>query len=560
MSCSDLRRGPDGNARGVSRRTFLRTAGAGAGLAAAGFLSGVGLTAWTPRAEAAATTGDRGTLLIGGNVMFRTLDPGRTIEVTGMMVEKVTYDTLLTFNGEDLRTPRPHLATAWKVSADAKTFTFTLRQGVRFASGNPLTSADVKWSFDRVLNLKANTLFLFDGVDSVAAPDPHTVVIRTKAPELPLIPILSHPGLGILDSKVLMQNGGDAGADAKNADHAEPYLFQHSAGSGPFMIQSYTAGQELVLVRNPNFWGSPAKLDRVVMRNVPDPVTQALQVVRGDLDLASDIGPDQIPALRRAPNVVVQTSPSATTFYVLMNNAPDVGGPFANVKVQQAVRYALDYDGIMRIAGPGAVRLAGVIPTLLPGSLPSSAATRTDREKAKSLLKESGLSTVSGTFSYSSDAIQFGIPTALIAQKIQSDLAAVGIQLKLDGLPTVTSLTLYRGGKDQFGVWGWAADYADATDFLVYAPGRVVGKRAGWLPSASPEAAKLAAMADAAEAEVDEKKRVAMLQDWERMMAQVGPYAPLFQPAIPYAFRSNVQGVTYNSVWAIDLYTIRKTA
>ncbi|HLJ61747.1 MAG TPA: ABC transporter substrate-binding protein [bacterium] len=556
MGQGKRRLGTSSSTRRVSRRTFLRTAGAGVGLAAAGLLKP---SPWTPRAEAASA--DMGSLLFAIDFAgIKTLDPGRTIEVTGMMVEKVTYDTLLTFAGEDLRTPRPHLATGWTVSSDAKTFTFTLRQGVKFASGNPLTSADVKWTYDRILNLKANTSFLFDGVSSVEAPDPKTVVLRTKDPLLPLIPILSHPGLGILDSKLVIQNGGDAGPNANNADHAEPYLLAHSAGSGPFMTQNYTAGQELVLVRNPNFWGSRPKLERIVIRNVPDPVTQALQVVRGDLDVAANIGPDQIPSLRRAPNVVVQTSPSATTFYVLMNNTPEVGGAFANPKVQQAVRYALDYDGILKIAGPGAVRLAGVIPTLLPGSLPSSAATKTDPEKAKSLLKESGLSTVSGTFSYSSDAIQFGIPTALLAQKIQSDLAAVGIQLKLDGLPTVTSLALYRGGKDQFGVWGWAADYPDATDFLVYAPGRVVGKRAGWLPSASADAQKLATMADAAEAEVDPKKRVALLQQWERMLAQVGPYAPLFQPAIPYAFRSNVRGVTYNSVWAMDLYTISKTA
>ena len=541
----------------LGRRQFLQTAGVG--LAAAGVL-GLDLAGASQRAVAAGAGSDQGTLIVGGNAQFRTLDPGRTIEVTGMMVEKVTYDTLITFDGEDLRTPRPHLATDWKVGADARTFTFTLRPGVRFASGNPLTSADVKWTFDRVLNLKANKLFLFDGVDAVDAPDPRTVVVHTKAPQLSLIPILSHPGLGILDKAVVMQNGGDAGPDAKNADHAEPYLFQHSAGSGPFTIQSYTAGEELVLVRNPRFWGSPASLERVIIRNVPDPVTQALQVIRGDLDLASNIGPDQIPPLRRVPSVVVKTSPAATTFYVLMNNNPAVGGPFANLKVQQAVRYALDYDGIMKIAGQGAVRLAGVIPTLLPGSLPSTAAPRTDRERAKLLLRESGLGTVQGKFSYSSDAIQFGIPTALLAQKIQADLAAVGIDLTLDGLPTATSLTLYRSGKDQFGVWGWAADYPDATDFLVWAPGRVVGKRAGWLPTASPDAVKLGVLADTAEAEVDEKKRIALLQQYEGTLAQIGPYVPLFQPAIPYAFRANVQGVSYNSVWAIDLYAIRKTA
>ena len=542
--------------RGVSRRALLRGLGAGMLLAGPGRTLG---TAAAP-AEAAAAGGDLGTLIVGGVALFRTLDPGRTIEVNGMSVEKACYDTLVTFYGEDLRTPRPLLATAWQTSADGRRFTFTLRPGVRFASGNDLTSADVKWSLDRILNLKANTSFLFDGVDGVDAPNPTTVVIRTKAAKPDLIPILSHPGLSVLDSRLLTQNGADAGPDANSRDHAEPYLFQHSAGSGPFMLQSYTSSQELILVRNPRYWGRAPQLQRIVIRHVPDPVTQALQVVRGDIDVASSIGPDQEEPLRRAPSVVVRATPAATTFYILMNNNSEVGGVFSNPKIQQAVRYGLDYDGIMKIAGPGAARLAGVIPTLMPGSLPSSAAAKQDLARARALVKESGLATVAGKFQYSSDAIQFGIPTSLIVQKIQADLQRVGITLALDGLPTVTSLTLYRAGKDQFACWGWAADWPDASDFLVYAPGRVVGKRAGWLPSASPAAQRIASLADAAEAEPDQKKRIAMLQQFEHLIAESGPYVPLFQPAIPFAYRSNVSGATYNSVWALDLAAIRKTA
>ena len=541
--------------RGVSRRTLLK--GLGAGIVFAGAAKGLGVA--VAPAEAAAAGGDLGSLIVGGVALFRTLDPGRTIEVSGMSVEKACYDTLVTFNGEDLRTPRPLLATAWQTSADGRRFTFTLRPGVRFASGNDLTSADVKWSLDRILNLKANTSFLVAGIDGVDAPSPTMVVIRTNAAKPDLIPILSHPGLSVLDSRLLMQNGADAGPDANSRDHAEPYLFQHSAGSGPFMLQSYTSSQELILVRNPRYWGRAPQLQRIVIRHVPDPVTQALQVVRGDIDVASSIGPDQEEPLRRAPSVVVRATPAATTFYILMNNNSDVGGPFSNPKIQQAVRYGLDYDGIMKIAGPGAARLAGVIPTLMPGSLPSSAAAKQDLARARALVKESGLATVAGKFQYSSDAIQFGIPTSLIVQKIQADLQRVGINLTLDGLPTVTSLTLYRAGKDQFACWGWAADWPDASDFLVYAPGRVVGKRAGWLPSAGPTAQRIASLADAAEAEPDSKKRLAMLHQFEQLIAESGPYVPLFQPAIPFAFRSNVSGVAYNSVWALDLAAIRKT-
>jgi peptide/nickel transport system substrate-binding protein len=540
--------------RRLSRRTFLQAVGGGAGLA-------VAVHTRPLRGVRAAPAGDSKTLLVGTNLSnIRTQDPGRTIEVTGMMMEKVTYDTLVTFEAEDLKTPKPLLATAWKVGADGRTYTFSLRSGVKFASGNELTSADVKWSFDRILNLKANTIFLFDGVQEVLAPDPRTVVIRTKAPQPSIVPILSHPGLGILDSKLVMEKGGDAGPDAKSKDQAESYLNTRSAGTGPFVLTSYTPAQELVLVRNPNYWRGSAALERIVIRHVPEPVTQALQVVRGDLDLATSIGQDQIAPLRRASSVTVKTSPAATTFYVLMNAAPDVGGPFANPKVQQAVRYALDYEGIMAIAGPGAVRLAGVIPTLMPGALDSKDAVKTDRAKARALVQESGLAPVRGKLSYASDQISWGIPIAILAQKIQADLAVVGITLDLDGLPIVTSLQQYRSGKNQFGVWGWAADYPDPSDFLVWAPGRVVGKRAGWLPSAGPAAQKLAALADQAEAEVEPRKRIGLLQEFDRTLGQVGPFAPLFQPAVPYAYRSNIRGVAYHSVWAIDMYPIRKTA
>ncbi len=131
-------------------------------------------------------------------------------------------------------------------------------------------------------------------------------------------------------------------------------------------------------------------------------------------------------ALRSAPGVTTKASPAATTFYVLMNANPQVGGPFAHPKVQQAVRYALDYDGIMALAGPGAVRLAGIIPTVFPGALDPRQAVKTDRERARALLREANLGEVKGALTYASDSTIWGIQMNLLAQKIQADLAAVG--------------------------------------------------------------------------------------------------------------------------------------
>ncbi len=536
----------------IGRRSFLRLLGVGAGLS----LGGIALGVRTAAVEAAP---QGTTLFLGASFLLKSLDPGHTIEASGWTFNHATYDSLISYFGEDLRTPKPSLATSWKVSPDGRTYTFTLRPNVKFVSGNPLTSADVKWSLDRVIHLDATTKYLIEGIEEVQAPDPGTVVIRLAASKPSIIPILSSPALGVLDSKVVMEKGGDASPEAKTKDKAEPYLLSNSPGTGPFILTSYTPNQEIVLVKNPNHWRGAAKIDRIVARHIAEPAANQLQLERGDLDVTTGIGPDQAQALRSAPGVTVRTSLIANTFYVLMNNNPEVGGAFANPKVQQAVRYALDYQGIMTIAGPGAIRLAGIIPTSFPGSLDPREAVKTDREKARALLKEANLGEVKGRITYPAGATSWGVQIDLLVQKIQTDLNAVGMKIDLNGLARLTALQEYRDGRNQIGVWGWTADWPDADDFLVYVPGRTVGKRAGWPADASPAARELAKMGDEAEREVDRKKRAVLFQRIDKRIAEIGPYAPLFQPAIPFAFRSNVRGVTFNSVWGPDLYTITKT-
>jgi peptide/nickel transport system substrate-binding protein len=324
------------------------------------------------------------------------------------------------------------------------------------------------------------------------------------------------------------------------------------------MLETYTPEQELVLVRNPNSWRAKGPSDRIVIRNITESATQKLQVEAGSLDIAITLGPDQITALKGSAGVTTKASASVTTFYVLLNNNPAIGGAFSNPKVQQAVRYALDYDGIMALAGPGAVRLAGVIPTLLPGAIDSSQAPKMDRAKATALLKEANLGEVKGAISYSTSPSAQGVQVSVLVQKIQSDLAAVGMTITLNGTTSATALQAYRDAKNQIGVWSWAADWPDASDFLVFAPGRTVGKRAGWPEDASPQATDIADTARKAESATDSVARAALYQQFEQKLRDFGPFVPMFQPAVPYAFRSNVKGVTFNSVWGVDLYAVSK--
>ncbi|HSB71825.1 MAG TPA: ABC transporter substrate-binding protein [Candidatus Methylomirabilis sp.] len=530
-----------------------RWAAGAAGLIAAAILIAAALPTPTPAATPQATT-----LIVGSSFIIRSIDPGRTVETTSNMINHATYDSLVSFDGEDLRTPKPSLATEWKVSEDGKTYTFKLRPNVKFSGGNPLTSADFKWSFERVKNLKSNPAFYLDPVAEIQTPDPLTLVLKLKAPNPALLAILSSPSLGAVDSKLVAQKGGVSGPEAKSSDKAESFLNSQSAGTGAFILSSYVPEQEIVLVRNPNHWRPAPAVDRIVIRNITEPATQKLQIQRGDIDIATALGQDQIAGLRNVPNVSIRSSLAATTFYVLMNNNPEVGQAFSHPKVQEAVRYALDYDGILTIAGAGASRLAGVIPTGFPGALDPRTANKTDREKSKALLKEAGLSEVKGQITYGSDQVIWGVQMAVLAQKIQADLAAVGIQLSLNGLPRATALQLYRDAKNQVGVWSWAADFPDGCNFLVFIPGRTVGKRAGWPEDASPASKELAELARKAESEIDDARRAALMLRIDKRVVEIGPYAPLFQPAVPVAFRSNVKGVTFHSVWGLDFYTISK--
>lgn len=296
-----------------------------------------------------------------------------------------------------------------------------------------------------------------------------------------------------------------------------------------------------------------------MLRNITEPVTQLLQLEKGDLDIAASLGHDQVRALRRTGQVTIRTSPVATAFTFMMNRDPEIGGPVANPKVQQAVRYALDYNGILAIAGPGATRLAGTVPVTMPGALDPKEALKTDRARAQALLKESGATDVKGRLTFMSDATVQGVPYSVLAQKIQADLAAVGIAVELNGLPRVVGLQQYRDGKAQMWFSGWVADYPDPSNFLVYLPGRVAGKRARWMPDSSPQARELARLGDEADAEANPTKRIALLQRVQRMLVEIGPFVPLFQPAIPLAFRSNVRGAVFHSVWGLDFYEIAKT-
>lgn len=298
-----------------------------------------------------------------------------------MMLHAI-YDTLLTFEGAAEDEPIPSLATVEK-NEDATAFTFTLAEGRTFSDGTAVTADDVVFSLSRVQGMtesKAN--FLMNGI-TVEKLDDMTVQLTTDGPSLELPAIVTNPALSILNSKIVQENGGTTGED----DDAEDFLGTESAGSGPYMLDSMDITSQAVLVPNPEYNGEYAPaFDRIVLRNVTESATQLINLQGGDSNLAVDLNGDQVAEL--GEDFAVASSPSAETIFLLINQSEEAGGATANPKFAEAVRYALNYEELLQLAGAGSEEATGVIPPMFLGALDSGVAQ--DLDRAKEALEESG--------------------------------------------------------------------------------------------------------------------------------------------------------------------------
>lgn len=504
-------------------------------LAACGGGSGSGSTA----------ASGAGTLVVDTSFNLKTSDPGRMFEPTGLLIDHTIYDTLLTFAGGDMKKPVPDLAESYTASADAKTYTFKLRPNAVFSDGTPVTSADVVFSLNRVANLKGNPSFLMAGI-TVTAPDAQTVVLTSATPNAAIPFIVPNPALGILNSKAVGAVGGSAAADADKADTAENALNSKSQGSGPYMLSSFSTTTEVVLVRNPKYWGPAPHYSKITVRNVQASV-QKLNVLKGASQIAVDLSPAQAAGVSGV-NVVNGASPNV--FFLLTNNSAKVSTIASNPDFQEAVRYGLDYDGLLQLAGAGSVQASGVIPSMFLGSLPASGAVKRDLSRAKAALAKSGLTNPTVSLSYPSDLQVNGLNFGDLAARIQQNLKDVGITVKLAPAPTQTALDGYRNGKEELGLWYWGPDYPDPSDYLVFLPGNTVGLRANWVKGANPALEALGAQAAVT---TDDATRQGLYEQIQTSMNGSSPFAPLIQPAQILVSAKSVQNLQSNALWLVGL-------
>ena len=496
------------------------------------------------------------TIVIGGQSDLITLDPGHMYEPYANMIAYAAYDMLYRVKSGTLGTPEPSVATEYTVDETGTVYTFKLREDVVFASGNPLTAKDVVWSVNRVLNMKESNAYTnIKIVEKVEAPDDYTVVFTLTQPDASFLVKLTSNAYCILDSELVKQHGGsDAGGDT-----AQEWLDTTSAGSGPYIIDSWTPQEQLVLKKNPNYWGESSNIDTIIFREMTSVDAQITALQNGDVDIILGLNSETAKQVEGMENVTVTTGETAMMTFLVMSRDASLSPEMSNPLVQKAVRLALDYEGYLTLGGEGCLAPLNFVQNGFSGGMERDLSTQgRDPEQAKALMAEAGYPdgfTVTLTCANNNSE---GLQWTTIAQKVAQDLAEIGITVNIETLETTMVYEKMRQGTMPFYVMFWSPDYYDINNQIdAFLPGTgdtgtAYGNRTKWERTADNE--ELWTLGDQVKVETDETKRAELSQQLQELFEEDNPFAFLLQHPKTYAFRTDrLEDVTYNDLCKIEL-------
>jgi oligopeptide transport system substrate-binding protein len=470
-----------------------------------------------------------------------SLDPAVGYDTESWTFEQAIFDTLVRYKDENIDL-EPDLATGWDASPDARTFTFHLRHDARFSNGRTVTSDDVRYGIERVLNpatsskgmeyyreITGSAAFAAHQADHVAGietPDHWTIIFHLDSPDPIFVQKLAMPFASAIPKEVAERWGDD--------------FSRHVVGSGAFMLKQWIGSQRLVLVRNPYYFqkGLP-RLDAIVDSLGVSSELEWLRYEAGDLDVVMPIPAAEFPYVMKTRSLrdLTQKKTTVSTQYLGMNCRM---WPFTDVRVRQAINYGIDRAKLVAVINGRGVVATGVLPPNLPGYDPDLKGYGYDPARARALLEQAHLGG-GFTFELWTRADQ---NLLMLGQSIQQDLALIGVHVEIKPVAWGPFLEAIRQPHTaQAFLTGWEADFPDPQNFL-----GVLLSRNQWGSNNdsffyNPQFQNLI---DRAAAQTDFKLRYQLYDEAQKIAVADAPWAFLYYPVVYVIIQPWVHGYVLN--------------
>ncbi len=487
-----------------------------------------GFLALSPLAAHAA--GDQVTVTYKDDIA--TLDPAIGYDWQNWSMIKSLYSRLMDYTPGTANLV-PSLAESFTVAPDGLTYTFKLRSGVKFSNGREVVAGDVKYSIERAVNPKTQgpgagffgAIAGFDdlsggkaeGLAGIETPDAHTVIFKLSRPDATFLHVLAINFSSVVPKEAVDAAGGDFG--------------KKPVGSGAFTLKEWVIGQRLVFEKNASYYlKDTPRIDGFTVEIGQEPLVALLRLQKGEVDIAGDgIPPAKFLEIKNGPDAadLIVDGEQLQTGYITLNTRIK---PLDNVKVRQALNYAIDKDRIVKIVNGRATPANQPLPPLMPGHDANYKGYAYDVAKAKALLAEAGLPKGFSTVLYASSTD----PNPRIAQALQKDFAAIGVKVEIKAIANANVIA--AGGTEGQApmIWSggmaWIADFPDPSNFYGPILGCSGATQGGWNWSwyCNKEIDKRAVAADSMS---DPAQKDARAKAWGGIFTDImeeAPWVPVF--------------------------------
>ncbi|MGI5201316.1 ABC transporter substrate-binding protein [Spirillospora sp. CA-108201] len=519
----------------------LRTRGR-AGLRLTAVLAAGALAAAACGGSGGGTSARTQTLIIAENEPPATFDPVQADNSTVDEVARPAYDTLVRYDANNKIVPS--VATGWKVSGDGRSIDVTLRGDVTFHDGAQLTAADVRYSLDRIKKLKVGVASLVTPYESTEVVDDTHLTIKMARPYAPMIPALTR--VYLLNSKLVGAHEG--------ADQGQKWLATADAGSGPYKLTGYTANQEAKYTQYAKYWGGfSGQAKNVVFRYLPQAATQKSSLLSGDIDIAMDIDPNDWKSFEGNGGYKVDKADTNVQLYVFFKMKDS---PLSNKALREAIASSYQYDqhitSILKGAGKKAV---GVLPPTMACFDSSAPQPVHDVAKAQAALKSAGSSGASLTMTYLKATAEMEQAATLL----QSDLAKVGIKLKLEAITYPEHVERLKSNKttpDLAMIYAFPPNPDPDSVLYQLFDSKFINNGQNTGGFANP---KVDSLVEKAQALTDENERCGLYKQAQQLIAADVPSVNMSNPQTVTVLRKGVEGYAYQASHhqTVDVYGVK---